>query len=48
MELTVIVKIIMSAKDIVHEIVRDALEKDGWIIVRDPFFLRVSEKIGIF
>ncbi|GBF80453.1 XisH family protein [Aphanothece sacrum] len=38
----------MSAKDVVHEIVRDALEKDSWIITHDPFFLRVSEKIGIF
>lgn len=38
----------MSAKDIVHDIVRDALEKDGWIITHDPFFLRVSEKIGMF
>ena len=38
----------MSAKDIVHNIVRDALEKDGWIITHDPFFLRVSETIGMF
>ncbi len=38
----------MSAKDIVHDIVRDALEKEGWIITHDPFFLRVSEKIGMF
>lgn len=38
----------MSAKDIVHEIFREALEKEGWIITHDPFFLRVSEKIGMF
>ena len=38
----------MSAKDIVHEIVREALEKDEWVITHDPFFLRVSEKIGMF
>lgn len=38
----------MSAKDIVHDIVRDALEKDGWIITHDPFFLRASETIGMF
>lgn len=38
----------MSAKDIIHEIVREALEKDGWIITHDPFFLRVSENIGMF
>ena len=38
----------MSAKDIVHEIVREALEKDGWFITHDPLFLRVSENIGMF
>ena len=38
----------MSAKDIVHEIVRQALEKDGWVITHDPLFLRVSENIGMF
>ena len=38
----------MSAEDIVHEIVREALEKDGWVITHDPLFLRVSENIGMF
>ena len=38
----------MTAKDIVHDIVREALEKEGWLITRDPFFLRVSENIGMF
>ncbi|MGK7957442.1 MAG: XisH family protein [Crocosphaera sp.] len=38
----------MSAKDIVHEIVRESLEKDGWVITHDPLFLRVSENIGMF
>ena len=38
----------MAAKDIVHDIVREALEKEGWFIIRDPFFLRVSENIGMF
>ena len=38
----------MAAKDIVHDIVREALEKEGWLITRDPFFLRVSENIGMF
>jgi hypothetical protein len=28
----------MAAKDIVHDIVREALEKEGWLIIRDPFF----------
>jgi hypothetical protein len=38
----------MAAKDIIHDIVREALEKEGWFIIRDPFFLRVSENIGMF
>ena len=38
----------MSAKDSVHDIVREALEKDEWLITHDPFFLRVSENIGMF
>lgn len=38
----------MAAKDIVHDIVREALEKEGWFIIRDPYFLRVSENIGLF
>ena len=38
----------MAAKDIVHDVVREALEKEGWFIIRDPFFLRVSENIGMF
>ena len=38
----------MAAKDIVHDIVREALEKEGWFIIRDPFFLRVSENISMF
>jgi len=38
----------MAAKDIIHDIVREALEKEGWFIIRDPFFLRVSENISMF
>ena len=38
----------MAAKDIIHDIVREALEKEGWFIIGDPFFLRVSENIGMF
>lgn len=32
----------MSAKDITHNIVRRALEKDGWIITHDPYYLKVG------
>ncbi|MBD1998092.1 XisH family protein [Leptolyngbya sp. FACHB-541] len=30
----------MAAKDIFHDAVRRALEKDGWLITDDPLFLR--------
>ena len=32
----------MSAKDITHDIVRHALEKDGWTITHDPYYLKVG------
>jgi hypothetical protein len=32
----------MSAKDITHAIVRLALEKDGWTITHDPYYLKVG------
>lgn len=32
------------AKDIFHEIVKEALVKDGWIITHDPFKLEHLEK----
>ncbi|MBW4673583.1 MAG: XisH family protein [Desmonostoc geniculatum HA4340-LM1] len=37
----------MSAKDIFHNIVKVALEKDGWKITHDPLFFQLSEKIRI-
>jgi hypothetical protein len=30
----------MAAKDIFHDAVKHALEKDGWLITNDPLFLR--------
>ena len=33
----------MSAKDIFHNSVRSALEKEGWIITHDPLFIKVKE-----
>ncbi|MDJ0552963.1 MAG: XisH family protein [Microcoleaceae cyanobacterium MO_207.B10] len=33
----------MSAKDIFHNTVRLALEKEGWIITHDPLFIKVEE-----
>ena len=32
----------MPAKDLIHDAVRHALEKDGWTITRDPLFLRFA------
>lgn len=32
----------MSAKDVFHQNVRSALEKDGWTIINDPLFLRLT------
>ncbi len=34
----------MSAKDLYHEIVRTALEKDGWQITADPLILTFTPK----
>jgi hypothetical protein len=33
----------MSARDIFHNVVRIALEKDGWIITHDPLSVKVDE-----
>ncbi|MCI0692578.1 XisH family protein [candidate division KSB1 bacterium] len=32
----------MPAKDLFHDTVRNALQKDGWTITHDPLFLRVG------
>ena len=37
----------MSAKDIFHNIVKVALEKEGWKITHDPLFFQLSEQIRI-
>ncbi len=34
----------MSARDIYHNTVRIALEKDGWTITHDPFPLQIGKK----
>ncbi len=36
----------MPAKDIIHDIVKTALTKDGWIITHDPFYLFI-EKLSL-
>ncbi|GAX38071.1 fdxN element excision controlling factor protein [Nodularia sp. NIES-3585] len=37
----------MSAKDIFHNTVKVALEKDGWQITHDPLSFQLSEQIRI-
>jgi len=37
----------MSAKDIFHNTVRLALEKDGWTINSDPLYLKPSWRVKI-
>lgn len=32
----------MPARDIFHNAVRSALEKDGWIITQDPLYIKVG------
>ncbi|MFS8118912.1 MAG: XisH family protein, partial [Microcoleus sp.] len=34
----------MSAKDIYHDTVKRALQKDGWTITHDPFPLQIGRK----
>ena len=34
----------MPAKDIYHDTVKRALQKDGWIITHDPFPLQIGKK----
>jgi hypothetical protein len=38
----------MSAKDLFHEAVKNALIKDGWTITDDPLHLRISLKVDFF
>jgi XisH protein len=33
----------MSAKDIFHDAVKSALQKDGWTITNDPLYLRLGD-----
>lgn len=38
----------MSAKDVVHNAIRVALEKDNWVITDDPLYLKASAKVGLY
>ena len=34
----------MPAKDLVHDLVKTALENDGWLITHDPYFMPVGKE----
>lgn len=36
----------MPAKDFYHDVVRHALEADGWRITHDPYFMRIGRRKG--
>jgi XisH protein len=38
----------VSAKDVVHNAIRVALEKDNWSITDDPLYLKASAKVGLY
>ncbi len=37
----------MSRKDQFHQAVRNAIEKDGWLITHDPFTIQISEVVKL-
>ncbi len=38
----------MPAKDIYHDTVRHALEKDGWKITDDPLVIQIDQKKSVY
>lgn len=38
----------MAAKDVFHDVVKTALQKDGWVITDDPLTLRVDAFTDLF
>ncbi len=39
---------ILPAKDVFHQAVRHALEKDGWTITHDPLLINLQDEIRAF
>ena len=37
----------MSRRDLFHEAVKHALEKDGWTVTHDPFTIQISEAVKL-
>lgn len=38
----------MPAKDIYHDVVKRALEKDGWMITDDPLVIQIDQKRSVY
>ncbi|WP_416676629.1 XisH family protein [Egbenema bharatensis] len=38
----------MAAKDVFHDVVKAALERDGWVITDDPLTIRVDSLTDLF
>lgn len=38
----------MPARDYYHEVVRNALQKDGWTITHDPYRLKLARKKNLY
>jgi hypothetical protein len=38
----------MPAKDIYHDVVKRALEKDGWVITDDPLVIQIDQKRSVY
>lgn len=38
----------MPAKDTYHQVVKHALEKDGWLITDDPLTLQIDESTNVY
>lgn len=36
----------MPAKDLYHDVVKEALQKEGWAITHDPYFIRLGKRRG--
>ena len=38
----------MPAKDVFHDVVKTALQKDGWTITDDPLYIRLGGAIDMY
>ena len=38
----------MSAKDIYHDLVKNALIKEGWVITHDPYYIKYEQDFRMY